>query len=295
VAATTEAADGILARYIPMTRPAAGQAKTRRANNRIRVVSVRVRRSEEHPVTANKALRFIIGANLVWVAILLTAGLAFGQDAAAPAAAPQDGGSMTMIEFIKYGGTVGHFIILNSVVCLGMSIERGMALKRDAVVPPDVLAQLEQLFEEEEYEEAMTICEAQPGFLTNVCAAGIGKIGTDYDQITGSINEAMDMEATKVNQSISYLNYLATLAPLMGLFGTVTGMIAAFDQIARSATPPTPAQLAGGIQQALVTTCQGLLVAMPFGLVYFVFRNKVQKMILEVGSIAGELFSRFKE
>ena len=238
--------------------------------------------------------RFLSRAGLALSILLLTAGLAFAQDAPADAAA-SGGSSMTMMEFIKYGATVGHLIILTSVVCLGMSIERGIGLKRDNIVPPDVLAQLVQLFEEEEYEEAMTVCEAQPCPLTNTIAAGLAKVGTSYDNIKAATDEALDLESVKLVQSISYLNLLATLAPMLGLFGTVTGMIAAFDQIARSATPPTPAQLAGGIQQALVTTCQGLLVAMPFGLVYFVYRNKVQKMVLEVGSIASELFSRFKE
>jgi biopolymer transport protein ExbB len=247
--------------------------------------------TKERYLNVSNTKRLLLCALMVLWMGALTTSVAFAQDAPAPEKAQ----SMSMMEFVKYGGTVGHLVILVSVVCLGMSIERIIGTKRDAVVPPDVLAQLEQLFEDEEYEEAMTICEAQPCFLTNVVAAGVAKIGTDYDSITGAVGEAMDLESTKMGHSISYLNYLAQLAPLMGLFGTVTGMISAFDQIARSATPPTPAQLAGGIQQALVTTCQGLMVSIPFGLVYFVLRNKVQKQILEVNAIASELFARFKE
>lgn len=249
--------------------------------------------TKERIFNVSNAKRLLLCTLMVLWMGALTTSVAFAQDAAPAADAATQG--MSMMEFVKYGGTVGHLIILVSVVCLGMSIERIIGTKRDSVVPPDVLAQIEQLFEDEEYEEAMTVCEAQPCFLTNVVAAGISKIGTDYDSITGAMGEAMDLESTKVSQSISYLNYLSTLAPLMGLFGTVTGMISAFDQIARSPTPPTPAQLAGGIQQALVTTCQGLMVSIPFGLVYFVLRNKVQKTILEVNSVSGELFARFKE
>jgi biopolymer transport protein ExbB len=239
--------------------------------------------------------RFLSRAALALSILLLVAGMAMAQDGGTVAPPAQAQSTMTMMEFIKYGGTVGHLVILVSVVCLGMSIERGIGLKRDNIVPPDVLAQLEQLFEEEEYEEAMTVCESQPCPLTNTVAAGLAKVGTNYDNIKGSTDESMDLESVKLIQSISYINLLSVLAPMLGLFGTVTGMIAAFDQIARSATPPTPAQLAGGIQQALVTTCQGLMVAMPFNIVYFVFRNKVQKITLELASIVGELFDRFKE
>lgn len=223
--------------------------------------------------------------------LVFVAGPALAQDA------PSGGGaeSMSAIQFIKYGGMIGHLLILCSVVALGMSIERAIGLKRDNVVPPDVLAQLEQLFDEEEYEEAMTVCESQPTFLTNVVAAGLPKIGTGYDNIMDAVGEVADFEATKIQQSISYINFIAGVAPLMGLFGTVTGMISAFNQISTSPTPPTPAQLAGGIQQALVTTCMGLMVSIPFSVVYFYYRNKVQRMILEVQSIVGELMERFKE
>lgn len=238
------------------------------------------------------ARRSLLIGMLALMLLTFVAGPAFAQDAAASGGGDT---SMSAIEFIKYGGTVGHIIILVSVVCLGMSIERAIGLKRDNVVPPDVLAQIEQLFEEEEYEEAMTVCESQPTFLTNVIGAALPKIGTNYETIMDAVGETMDYEATKMQQSISYINFLANIAPLMGLFGTVTGMISAFNQIATSPTPPTPAQLAGGIQQALVTTCQGLMVSIPFSVVYFFYRNKVQRMILEVQSIVAELMERFKE
>jgi biopolymer transport protein ExbB len=182
--------------------------------------------------------RFLSRAGLALSILLLAAGMVLAQDGNTVAPPAQAQANMTMMEFIKYGGTVGHLIILCSVVCLGMSIERGIGLKRDNIVPPDVLAQLEQLFEEEEYEEAMTVCEAQPCPLTNTIAAGLAKVGTNYDNIKAATDESLDLESVKLIQSISYLNLLATLAPMLGLFGTVTGMIAAFDQIARSATPP---------------------------------------------------------
>lgn len=223
---------------------------------------------------------------------LATALPAVAQDAPAPV---QGGRAMTAIEFVKYGGTVGYILILGSVVALGMSIERGIALKRDAVVPPDVISQLEGLMEEEDYEEAMRVCESQPGFFCNVVAAGLPKVGQGWEPIADAMGEVGDFEATKMQQSISYINLVATMSPLLGLFGTVTGMISAFNTIATSATPPTPAQLAGGIQQALVTTCMGLMVSIPFGIVYFYFRNKVQRLVLEVAAVTGELMDRFRE
>ncbi len=222
--------------------------------------------------------------------------VAFGADVALAQDAPAgDPGGVSAIQFIKYGGAIGGLIILCSVVAMGMSIERAIGLKRDNIVPPDVLGQLEQLFDEEEYEEAMAVCEAQPCFLTNVIAAGLPKIGTSYENISDAMQEVGDFESTKLQQSISYINFIVNISPMMGLLGTVWGMIGAFNTIATSPTPPTPAQLAGGIQQALVTTCMGIFVAILFSPVYFYYRNKVQRMILEVGAIAEELMERFKE
>jgi biopolymer transport protein ExbB len=230
--------------------------------------------------------------------VVASSDVAFAQDGegagAAKAEAPQ-AKSMSAIQFVKYGGFIGGILILMSVVAMGMSIERFIGLKRDNVVPPDVLAQLEQLFDEEEYEEAMTVCEATPCFLTNVIAAGLPKIGTTYDNIQGAMQEVGDFETTKLQQSISYINFIVNVSPLLGLFGTVMGMIGAFNVIATSPVAPKPADLAGGIQQALVTTCMGLGVAIPFSLVYFYLRNKVQRIILEVNAIAEELMERFKE
>jgi biopolymer transport protein ExbB len=212
-----------------------------------------------------------------------------------PALAQEEAEAMTAIQFIKYGGAIGGMIILGSVVAMGMSIERAIGLRRDNIVPPDVLGQLEQLFDEEEYEEAMTVCESQPCFLTNVVAAGLPKIGTSYEYISDAMAEVGDFEATKIQQSISYINFIVTLSPMIGLLGTVWGMIGAFNTIATAATPPTPGELAGGIQAALVTTCMGMFVAIMFSPVYFYYRNKVQRMILEVGAISEELMERFKE
>jgi len=236
--------------------------------------------------------RYLFIVLIAFLIVAFTGDFAFAQEAEEAAAG---GRSMTAIEFIKYGGAIGGAIILMSVVAMGMSIERAIGLKRDNIVPPDVLGQLENLFDEEEYEEAMTVCEAQPCFLTNVVAAGLPKIGTSYEFIADAMQEVTDFEATKLQQSISYINFIVNLSPMMGLFGTVYGMIGAFNTIATSPTPPTPAQLAGGIQQALVTTCMGIFVAILFSPVYFYFRNKVQRMILEVSAIADELMERFKE
>ncbi len=97
-----------------------------------------------------------------------------------------------------------------------------------------------------------------------------------------------------IKKKISYLSLIGNIAPMLGLFGTVTGMIKAFNTIAALGSAVSPADLAGGISQALVTTFLGLFVAIPSMIAYFMFRNRVVRITLEVGAIAEELVERFR-
>ena len=202
--------------------------------------------------------------------------------------------AISWFETIMQGGVLGLIIIGLSIASLALAIEHFMTIKRDALVPPELLGHLESLFEDEEYEEAMTLCESAPNFLTNVIAAGLPRIGQPYEQIEAAMQEAGEQEAVKLHQKISYLSLIGNVSPMLGLFGTVTGMIVAFNVIARSQGAPSPADLANGIQVALVTTVLGLLVAIPTISAYFYFRNKVIRIVMEVGTIAEELMERFR-
>jgi biopolymer transport protein ExbB len=106
--------------------------------------------------------------------------------------------------------------------------------------------------------------------------------------------ETGEVEANKLHQKVGYLSMIAAISPMLGLFGTVAGMITTFAEIAGATTQPKPADLARGIFQALVTTYEGLVVAIPMTVVFVVFRNRVINIILEVGTISEELMSRFK-
>jgi biopolymer transport protein ExbB len=202
--------------------------------------------------------------------------------------------SKSLLDTLNDGGIIGHSIILMSVIVIALCIEHAMTIRRDVLCPPELLGQLEALFEEEEYEEAMTLCEANPNFLTNVVAAGLPKIGMGFAEIEAAMIEQGEQEAIKLHQKISYVSLLANMAPMMGLFGTVVGMILAFNVIAMSDTAPTPNELASGISMALVTTAEGLTVAMPALTLYFYFRNKVIATVFEIGDVTEELLERFR-
>ena len=199
-----------------------------------------------------------------------------------------------MSALLAAGATIGWMIMFLSVILFSLAIQYGMQMRRDKLVPPDVLGELEVLFEDEDYEVAMELCEAEPCLLTNVIAAALPKIAFGFDIMVDSMRAVQEEEAIRLNQKVGAISLIGAVAPMMGLLGTVTGMITAFNQIASSPTAPKPSELADGISQALVTTMQGLFVALPAITVYFFLKNTVARSALEVAAIAEELVERFR-
>ncbi len=199
-----------------------------------------------------------------------------------------------LLDYLTDGGWIGGVIIICSLVGFSLAITFAFQLKRDALVPPEVLGEVERCFEEENYEEAYQICESNPSFFSVILASGLAKIDGSYEDIEGSMIESGEIEANKLHQKVGFISLIASLAPMLGLFGTVSGMIETFDVIGKAETQPEPAALASGIASALMTTFLGLLVAIPMTIFFVVFRNKVVSTVLEVASLTEDLMARFK-
>ena len=229
-------------------------------------------------------------ATLMFVGVLVLGILA------APALAQDaEEESKSFVEsYILAGGWIGFVILFCSFISLALIIEHVVNIKRDKIVPPQLVDEIEGMFENEEYQEALELCEAEPNFLTNILAAGLPKINAGFETMKASMDEAGEEETIKLQQKIGYLSLIANIAPMMGLFGTVSGMIKAFETIAARGAAVTPSDLAGGISQALVTTFLGLFVAIPSMIAYFFFRNRVVRCTLEIGAIADDLVERFR-
>jgi len=196
-------------------------------------------------------------------------------------------------ELMKAGGSVGWFIVFCSFVSLALTIENFVNIKKDKFAPPEIVAELEALVEEGQYEDAVALCSANPNFFCNVVGPALAKVELGYDEMSKAMGEAGEEQATKVNMKISYLSLLGSVAPMLGLLGTVTGMITAFGVIKTMQSPP-PSMLAKGVEEALVTTAQGLFVAIPTLTVFFVIKNKTTQLIIEMGMICGEFIDKFK-
>ena len=228
---------------------------------------------------------------VILVVFGLFAGLVMAQDAGADTEGKTN---ITIGDNIMASMPIGGIIIAISIALLGLIIEHFVNIKRDKIIPPEVIQELEVYFEEEDYEGALEFCEATPGFVTNVLATALPRMSQGFEAMKEGAQEIGEEEAVNLQIKISFLSLIATIGPMLGLFGTVTGMITAFNVIAASAGNASPAKLAGGISQALMTTFLGLAIALPALAFYFFFKNRVVKIILEAGVVVSEFIDRFR-
>lgn len=226
------------------------------------------------------------------IVFLCTTANALAQDTEAASGESAD---KTIGELIKASGLIGLCIIALSVVALAIIIENFVSLKRDKLAPPELIDEIQALFDEEQFQEAMELCENEPNYFTRVCGAGIAKIGHPFGTIEKALEEMGDEESIKLHQKVGWLSLIANVAPMLGLLGTVSGMVDAFNEIASSGGQASPAELADGISKALLTTMFGLIVAIPVTAAFAFIRNRMIKTIIEVGAIVEDLFERFRE
>lgn len=226
-------------------------------------------------------------------ALLLTAPALFAQAPAAAAAATEEQG-MTLGKFLDGGGAVGWVIIVLSVVGMALVIDNFVNQRKQKLMPPDIADEVQALIEAGEYQEAMELCESNPGFFTNVVAAGLPKLNASFEAMEAAVKETMEEEQLKQLMRLGWLSLIAAVGPMLGLFGTVQGMIGAFQQIAATKGAADPASLADNISLALITTLDGLLVAIPITSAFVFLRNRLVTATLEVGAVVEDIFERFR-
>lgn len=202
--------------------------------------------------------------------------------------------TVTLGKIFNDGGAVGWFIVGLSVVGLALIISNVVELRRDKLAPPDLVEEIEALFEAGEYQEAIELCEAEPNYFTNVVAAGLPKLSASFVAMEKALEDMSEEEAIKLHQKLSWVSLIGNVSPMLGLLGTVMGMIASFNVIAATKGQADPSQLSSGISAALITTMFGLIVAIPMTASFVFLRNKVVKHSIEISAIVSDLFERFR-
>jgi len=154
-------------------------------------------------------------------------------------------------------------------------------------MPATLIQNVTESMAEGDVLKALQNCENEPGPLANVLTAGFSHVEEGFDVIQEAISTAADLETEKIMQKLTWISVVANIAPMLGLLGTVQGMIGAFSSLGQGA--PDIGVLAMNIAQALYTTAAGLTVAVPSVTVYYTFRNSANKIVLRMEAMTMEL------
>jgi biopolymer transport protein ExbB len=161
-------------------------------------------------------------------------------------------------------------------------------------MPEGLGDQVHQLLASENVVEADRVCRSQPSFLSYVLLNGLSEVDGGWEAVEKAMEDATAEQSARLFRRIEYLSVIGNIAPMVGLLGTVTGMIIAFHRVADTQGSAGAADLAEGIYQALVTTVGGLLVAIPSLGAFAIFRNRVDQFVAEAAYMAQHAFTPLK-
>ncbi|MCM8779064.1 MAG: MotA/TolQ/ExbB proton channel family protein [Candidatus Omnitrophica bacterium] len=207
-------------------------------------------------------------------------------------------GGLGMWEIIQKGGPVMYPIIFCSILSLAVVIERLYHLHRAKIDTQEFMDNIANILRRNRLRDALQKCEETPGPIAHILKAGILKQGRPREEIKEAIEDAALQEIPRLEKNLGILATVAHIAPLLGLLGTVTGMVRAFQVVqekSASLNPINPGDLAGGIWEALLTTVAGLVVAIPTFVVYNYLVSRVDGFILEMERSATELVNLLTE
>jgi biopolymer transport protein ExbB len=186
-----------------------------------------------------------------------------------------------MIELIVKGGVFMYPIIFCSIVALAVFIERIFWLRRKRIIPDDFVRQVEELIRKEKFSEAVFLCQSNISSISKIFLAGLKNAKKGMWLVKEAIEERGSREALILEKHVSILATIANLTPLLGLLGTVSGMIKTFKVISIQGIG-NPAPLAGGIAEALITTAAGLSVAIPTLVGHRFLKDKANTLVFEM-------------
>ncbi|MCA9175422.1 MAG: MotA/TolQ/ExbB proton channel family protein [Planctomycetales bacterium] len=238
--------------------------------------------------------------SLLWLAYAAFAGLmcqpACGQTTPATTeAAPSPEG---IFDVVFSGGWVGFLIVALlfalSMLAAYLVFEQIMTLRRSEIMPDKISDQVRALLAEGRVVEADKICRAKPSFLTFVLLNGLAEVDGGWHAVEKAMEDATAEQSARLFRKVEYLSVIGNIAPMVGLLGTVTGMIFAFQQVASTQGAAGAGDLAEGIYQALVTTVGGLIVAIPSLGAFAIFRNRVDQLVAEAAYLAQHAFAPLK-
>ena len=203
-----------------------------------------------------------------------------------------DSGGDTRVEVL--GSLIIWFLLALSIVSIGLIGNLAMTNQRKAIVPAGVVDEARRLLSSGDYRGVLEATGRDPSDFSRILHAALNEASHGFAAVLQSLEQTADELATIRLRRIEYLNVLGQVSPMIGLFGTVYGMILAFQAIVGAGGNADPVLLAGGIGTALTTTFWGLVVAIPALSGYGIIRNKIDELSSEATVTAEELLKQFR-
>ena len=199
-----------------------------------------------------------------------------------------------MVHYFLEGGAFMWPILLTLIFGLAFVIERAYSLMMSAVDSEAFFDTVSQSIKEDGAESAVQVCKETDGPVAAIFQAGLTKMSRGLEEVEKAIQNAGAIEMAFLEKNMIWLNAVITIAPMLGFTGTVVGMIAAFDAI-KAANDISPAVVAGGISQALLTTAFGLVVAMIIQTFQNVFVARIDKLVLDMEEQSIKIMDHLQE
>jgi biopolymer transport protein ExbB len=196
----------------------------------------------------------------------------------------------TFFEIVFSGGWVGItimvLIILCSVAALALTLEQLVTLRARVLMPAGLRDRVQQLLAAGNLKGAFQACEAQPSFLAFLVRSGLAEAESGWTAVEKALEDTTAEQTARLMRRVEYLAVIGSIAPMLGLLGTVVGLTFAFHEVASTQGVARAADLADGIYHALVSTVGGLIVAIPAMAMYAAFRNRVDQLAAEAAYAA---------
>ncbi|MDA7921212.1 MotA/TolQ/ExbB proton channel family protein [Verrucomicrobiales bacterium] len=226
--------------------------------------------------------RRFAGIGFFLIAFCTAISSAFAEDAADAGVTEQ---SVSALDLYNQGGSFMHILLVCSIGTIAVAVYCFVQINRKKMAPPEMVEQVNRAMAAKDVGTAYSSCQGNSSSYAKVMSGALLKVNFERDlankaSMMDAAAEGLDEEEHRQMVWVNYLNIFATLAPMVGLLGTVWGMIEAFDKLAT--TSGDAKQLAGGIKIAMVTTAGGLIVGIPAMFFYFFFRDKLQGVMTTV-------------
>jgi biopolymer transport protein ExbB len=196
--------------------------------------------------------------------------------------------SFGILSFVDKGGFMMYPIIFCSILVVGIGLERAYNLRRKNIIDANFLAKFRSHWNWDDIQLGLQLCASHDTSLARILKTGLLRFGEKVDEIERAIEGAGQHEASLLNSNLRALGAIANITPMMGLLGTVFGMIKAFNVISQGGTG-NPGLVASGISEALVTTAAGMMVGIPALILYHYFRAKIDRYVFEMEEISFQL------